>query len=141
MQWTTRDAGTPTVMYGTQSGKYTSTVTGLSHTYNASTMCGEPANSTGYVAPGTFHNATITTIPATQYYYVFGDPVGPTLRVHLSFACKQAASESAAGADLAAPAQFFLHNRGCWVLKSHLLAFWPILSRSGGYTKTGAAAS
>ena len=75
VQWTSRDAGTPTVKYGTQSGKYAGTVTGLSHTYNASTLCGHPANDTGYVAPGTFHNATITTVPSTRYYYVFGDPV------------------------------------------------------------------
>ena len=77
MQWTTRDALMPTVQYGTASGQYTTNVTGLTHTYNASTLCGHPANDTGYVAPGTFNNATIITKPSTRYFYV--SPCWPAL--------------------------------------------------------------
>ena len=33
MQWTTRDAGTPTVMYGTSSGALTQMATGNTTTY------------------------------------------------------------------------------------------------------------
>lgn len=85
VQWTTRDAGSPTVQFGTtKGGPYPSTVAGTSVTYNASTMCGEPANSTGYVDPGSLHRATLTSLkPSTRYYYVYGDPsFGPLSAEH-----------------------------------------------------------
>ncbi|KAK9804531.1 hypothetical protein WJX73_005386 [Symbiochloris irregularis] len=75
VQWTTRDPGTPTVKYGTKSGTYTKTATGKTVTYNAQSMCGSPANDTGYVPPGSLHRVNLTGLTtSTRYYYVFGDP-------------------------------------------------------------------
>ena len=43
----------PCCRFGTtKGGPYPSTATGTTVTYNASTMCGEPANSTGEPCPG-----------------------------------------------------------------------------------------
>ena len=76
VQWTTRDAGRPEVRYGSAPGQYTATVPATTHTYTAADLCGSPANSTGYVPPGSLHVATLDGLmPSMRYYYTFGDPV------------------------------------------------------------------
>ena len=56
---------------------------GTTHTYTAADLCGSPANSTGYVAPGSFHNVTLANLTAsTHYFYRFGDPVRATMLLH-----------------------------------------------------------
>ena len=78
VSWTTKDPGTPTVRYGTESAQYTDETTGTTHTYNASDMCGSPANDTAYVDPGSLHRVLLDNLTdSTQYFYVFGDPVSP----------------------------------------------------------------
>ena len=76
VEWTTRDATTPMVMYGTTNGSLTNMVSAASKTYNASSFCGSPANDTGYVDPGMLHTATLTNLSYnTRYYYQYGDMV------------------------------------------------------------------
>ena len=76
MQWLTRDAGNPTVHYGTSSGSLTSTMTGNTTTYTRQDMCGAAANSYGWIDPGTMNNVILTNLtPSTTYYYTYGDPV------------------------------------------------------------------
>jgi len=76
VQWLTRDAGNPTVHYGTSSGSLTSTKTGNTTTYTRQDMCGAAANSYGWIDPGTMNNVILTNLtPSTTYYYTYGDPV------------------------------------------------------------------
>ena len=76
VQWLTRDAGNPTVHYGTSSGSPTSTMTGNTTTYTRQDMCGAAANSYGWIDPGTMNNVMLTNLtPSTTYYYTYGDPV------------------------------------------------------------------
>lgn len=45
----------------------------LEHTYKASDMCEEPANSTGYWDPGYTYDVVLKNLkPNTRYYYSFG---------------------------------------------------------------------
>ena len=44
VEWTTRDATTPMVMYGTTNGSLTNMVSAASKTYNASSFCGSPVS-------------------------------------------------------------------------------------------------
>lgn len=77
VQWTTRDSGNPVVKWGTQPGQYTHTTPARSSTYTVQDMCGPPADSIGWVDPGTFHAALLEGLePGTLYYYVVGDEVG-----------------------------------------------------------------
>nr|QOL01233.1 putative extracellular protein TR9_041a [Trebouxia lynnae] len=98
VEWTTADPTTPVVMYGTSASSLTRTASATTKTYNASSMCGSPANSTGYIDPGMLHTATLSNLSYnTRYYYQYGDmklglsavysfltgpPVGPTSTVH-----------------------------------------------------------
>lgn len=76
VQWTTRDPGTPTVRYGTESGQHTETATGATHTYSAADMCGSPANDTAYVAPGSLQIVSLDNLTeSTQYFFIYGDSV------------------------------------------------------------------
>jgi len=76
VQWLTRDAGSPTVHYGTSSGSLTSTMTGNTTTYTRQDMCGAAANSYGWIDPGTMNNVILTNLtPSTTFYYTYGDPV------------------------------------------------------------------
>lgn len=101
VQWTTRDAGTPLVKWGTTPGHYTHTTAASSSSsgYSVGEMCGPPANSVGWVEPGTFHSAVLQGLePGQKYFYVVGDeewgfspeasfvaapPVGPSTTVSL----------------------------------------------------------
>ncbi len=95
MQWLTRDAGNPTVHYGTSSGSRTSTMTGNTTTYTRQDMCGAAANSYGWIDPGTMNNVVLTNLtPSTTYYYTYGDPVSSqclcvcgTSTCHVAHAC------------------------------------------------------
>ena len=86
VQWITRDAGTPTVQFGTTSGSLTSSKTGNTTTYTRQDMCGAAANSYGWIDPGTMNNVILTNLtPSTTYYYTYGDPVSShTLALHVS---------------------------------------------------------
>ena len=46
---------------------------GTTTTYNASDMCGSPANAIGYRDPGFIHDVLLKVLlPNTRYYYKFG---------------------------------------------------------------------
>jgi hypothetical protein len=77
VQWTTRDTGTPIVKWGINPGHYTHTTPASSSSgYSVSEMCGPPANSVGWVEPGTFHSAVLKGLePGQKYFYVVGDEV------------------------------------------------------------------
>ena len=76
VQWLTRDAGNPTVHYGTSSGSLTSNKIGNTTSYTRQDMCGAAANSYGWIDPGTMSNVVLTNLtPSTTYYYTYGDPV------------------------------------------------------------------
>ena len=79
VMWTTKEATSPTVMWGTESKSYQATSSVSTHvlqgsasyiiynhykaettTYSASNMCGTPATGYGYRDPGLFHRATMT---------------------------------------------------------------------------------
>lgn len=80
VEWTTADATTPVVMYGTSSASLSSMMSATTKTYNASSFCGAPANSTGYVNPGMLHTATLSNLSYnTRYYYQYGDMVSLSL--------------------------------------------------------------
>ncbi len=85
VQWLTRDAGNPTVHYGTSSGSLTSTMTGNTTTYTRQDMCGAAANSYGWIDPGTMNNVILTNLtPSTTYYYTYGDPVSNQCLAHVA---------------------------------------------------------
>lgn len=86
VEWTTADATTPMVMYGTTNDSLARTVSATTKTYNASSMCGSPANSTGYIDPGMLHSALLSNLSYnTRYYYQYGDTVSsPVLPVDMS---------------------------------------------------------
>ncbi|KAK9824258.1 hypothetical protein WJX72_008984 [[Myrmecia] bisecta] len=74
VQWTTRDAGSPVVKWGTQPGTYEHIAAGRSVTYTKEELCGAPAKTTGFVDPGALNSANMKDLqPNTWYYYVFGD--------------------------------------------------------------------
>ncbi|BDA47385.1 probable inactive purple acid phosphatase 27 [Coccomyxa sp. Obi] len=74
VQWSTRDVGVPTVIYGTDSGKLLQVAIGSTTSYKATDMCGIPANDTGFLDPGTLNYVKLTDLkPDTTYYYVYGD--------------------------------------------------------------------
>lgn len=63
-------------MYGTTNGSLTMMVSATTKTYNASSMCGSPANSTGYIDPGMLHSALLSNLSYnSRYYYQYGDMV------------------------------------------------------------------
>ena len=86
VEWTTADATTPVVMYGTSDSSLTRTASATTKTYNASSMCGSPANSTGYIDPGMLHSALLSNLSYnTKYHYQYGDMVSsPVLPVDMS---------------------------------------------------------
>jgi len=66
------------VEYGVQSGRYSFTSHGSSHTYFADEMCGFPAtrvNQVYFRSPGTIHDVLLKKLkPETTYYYRYGNP-------------------------------------------------------------------
>jgi hypothetical protein len=77
VEWTTRDTGNPVVKWGTAPGDHPYATTASSSTYTVGDMCGPPANSIGWVEPGTFHSAVLRGLePGKRYYYTAGDEVG-----------------------------------------------------------------
>ena len=76
-QFTTAVQGTPVAnYYETSKGKNSQKVSGTSHTYTASDMCGPPANLTQagcFQAPGMLHVVELTNLkPNTRYSYKVG---------------------------------------------------------------------
>lgn len=77
LTWVSGSNANPHVVFGTQSGVYTTNITATTITYTAADLCGAPANSTGWRAPGFINTAIFTGLtPSTLYYYVFGDDEG-----------------------------------------------------------------
>lgn len=75
--WVTRDADSPTVMWGTESGNYSDNIKAVTMTYTSTDMCGSPATDFGFRDPGKIHTAVMSDlIPGEKYYYVFGDSYG-----------------------------------------------------------------
>eukprot|EP01102_Stenamoeba_stenopodia_P018701 TRINITY_DN690_c0_g1_i1.p1 TRINITY_DN690_c0_g1~~TRINITY_DN690_c0_g1_i1.p1 ORF type:complete len:567 (+),score=113.94 TRINITY_DN690_c0_g1_i1:106-1806(+) len=76
VMWVTAENETvPTVEFGTASGAYTNSATGISYTYTIEQMCTAPANTTeGWQDPGFIHEVLITGLStSTMYYYRFGN--------------------------------------------------------------------
>eukprot|EP00891_Asterochloris_glomerata_P006762 jgi/Astpho2/6762/fgenesh1_pg.00103_%23_1_t len=74
VQWNSRDAGTPTVQYGTTPALGQS-ATGKTSSYGISDMCGAPANTHGWINSGTQNNVILSNLPPnTLFYYRFGSP-------------------------------------------------------------------
>ena len=62
----------PFVRYGVNKSLLLS-AKAISTTYHADELCGFPANSIGFREPGYIHNALLTGLePSTFYYYRFG---------------------------------------------------------------------
>lgn len=76
MQWTSKDSVRPRVRWGLQSGTYSNTSTGTTTTYGRDDLCGEPATTVGWHAPGNLHAAVLSDLlPGHRYFYSFGDEV------------------------------------------------------------------
>lgn len=75
LMWVTAEnSSVPTVEWGTSSGIYTASSSGISYTYSVDQMCSAPANSSiAWRDPGYIHEANLTALaPNTLYYYRFG---------------------------------------------------------------------
>ena len=74
VQWTSGDAATPTVLFGTSESELELTATGVSRTYDHADMCGPPANlSRFFVDPGHMHDVLLTGLePGQRYFYRCG---------------------------------------------------------------------
>ena len=76
VQWSTRDAGSPVVQYGTQRDKLVYLVPASSDTYSRDDMCGGTAAAEGFLDPGSLHTGIMTGLqPGQRYYYRVGDQV------------------------------------------------------------------
>jgi hypothetical protein len=75
VQWTTQQNMFPSLQFGTDPAKLDHTVMRVNSTsYLATDMCGAPATTKGWRAPGHLHQALLTGLtPNTQYYYTVGD--------------------------------------------------------------------
>eukprot|EP00244_Chara_vulgaris_P002338 TRINITY_DN1408_c0_g1_i6.p1 TRINITY_DN1408_c0_g1~~TRINITY_DN1408_c0_g1_i6.p1 ORF type:complete len:617 (+),score=86.88 TRINITY_DN1408_c0_g1_i6:193-1851(+) len=73
--WTTRGRGrAPYVRWGMTAGEYTSSCPANTTTYTRTEMCGGPARSIGWVAPGYFHTAVMKGLKVgTNIFYSVGD--------------------------------------------------------------------
>lgn len=115
VQWVTKDVGTPTVRYGMSPDGLTSSKTGNTTSYIRQDMCGPPANSYGWIDPGTMNNVVLTNLtPSTTYYYSYGDPV--SLRT-LSYGT-QALNRKQCSALHVRSASNFLHGNNQYALSA-----------------------
>jgi hypothetical protein len=75
VQWTTQQNMFPSLQFGTSAAKLDHTVMRVnSSSYLQTDMCGAPASTKGWRAPGHLHQALLTGLtPNTQYYYTVGD--------------------------------------------------------------------
>lgn len=63
----------PVVKYGLTPNLGQTETSHVGHTYEASDMCEEPANSTGFWDPGYTYDVLLQNLEAnTRYYYSFG---------------------------------------------------------------------
>lgn len=74
--WLTQFEGAPFVRYGLAEDELDAQVPANVTTYTAADLCGAPANSTGWKAPGMINSGVMAGLePNTRYYYVVGDEV------------------------------------------------------------------
>jgi acid phosphatase type 7 len=76
--WSSSSSETPILRWGTSSGVYTETVSANTSTVSQSSMCGSPANSTGWRDLGLIHTASFVGMKAlssSKVYYIFGDDI------------------------------------------------------------------
>jgi len=77
LMWVSKTPSPPYVIYGKNKDALDQKVSGTSHTYRHTDMCGAPSNVTGarrFRDPGFIHDATMVGLePATKYYYRFGN--------------------------------------------------------------------
>ncbi len=76
--WSTANATAPMVKWGSSSGSYTHSSVGIISTVSQSSMCGSPANSSGWRDLGNINTAPISGIVtmnlgSSWIYYTFGD--------------------------------------------------------------------
>lgn len=75
INWNTQQNSFPSVNYGTDPAHLTNSILRvLTTSYQSTDLCGEPATSKGWRAPGYLHSALLTDLtPNTLYYYQVGD--------------------------------------------------------------------
>lgn len=62
------------VYWGRQKANWEGSVQATSRTFDAGSLCGPPAGTLGFVAPGQQNTALVTgLVPDTVYYYKVGD--------------------------------------------------------------------
>ncbi|KAL6772256.1 hypothetical protein ACKKBG_A29540 [Auxenochlorella protothecoides x Auxenochlorella symbiontica] len=84
--WLTQFEGAPFVRYGLAEDELDAQVPANVTTYTAADLCGAPANSTGWKAPGTINSGVMADLePNTRYYYVVGDEAANTTSTVSSF--------------------------------------------------------
>ena len=74
--WSSASSSAPTLQWGLLSGSYKTTVTAVTSTIEKSSMCGAPANTTGWRELGLIHTAEfvgLTELANTPVFYHFGD--------------------------------------------------------------------
>lgn len=74
--WSSANSATPTVKWGTASGKYTNVASAATSSIARTDVCGAPANTIGWRETGLIHTAPIQGMLAlanTRIYYIFGD--------------------------------------------------------------------
>jgi acid phosphatase type 7 len=76
LSWSSNDSVAPSVLWGTQSGVYTNTVSASASSITVDQMSGWPANNTGWRELGTILTARLdfsSVTTAKKIYYTFGD--------------------------------------------------------------------
>jgi hypothetical protein len=116
VQFTTGSSGTPVAMYGETSP--TTKVEGTSLTYQASEMCGAPANSTTgvgeFVAPGMLHSIALTNLkPNTHYTYKVGVTFGQGIVWSDTFSLTSAPKVGSSGSSNSPYTYVVYGDQGC----------------------------
>jgi acid phosphatase type 7 len=74
LSWVTRDSVQPLARWGTASGVYGHSAPAVDSAIARAELCGPPATTVGWMEPGIIHTVDLLNLlPATRYYYQFGD--------------------------------------------------------------------
>ena len=94
VMWTTADAASPAVQWGSSATSLTNSARGSSSSYNSSNLCGSPAtDSDKWMAPGQVHDAVMTGLQAAEtVFYRVGDSASGVWSDVFSFTAAPAAA-------------------------------------------------